>query len=220
MKEWAEGLRKRYNTMYGILRQDITRLSAPATPGAEGPDDPIGHGLAINSLNGAPVNLASSSFKNGLQLANGADRGKVTITFKYLGVGPVIVGSGVDVTYTADLAVAGVNGLDTGAEAGSTWYYVYIIVGEIAPEVNDTANALQPPMRRTGASVASLLSASATAPTLPPGFNRFRRVGAVRNNQTDNTATGGTITTDGDYTIHTFTASGTFTPAQAMDVEV
>ena len=33
------------------------------------------------------------------------------------------------------------------------------------------------------------------------------------------TATGGTITTDGDYTVHKFTASGTFTTDTAQDVE-
>src|SRR5258706_5386767 len=33
------------------------------------------------------------------------------------------------------------------------------------------------------------------------------------------TATGGTITTSGLYTVHTFTSSGTFTPAAVMDVD-
>ncbi|MDP3999488.1 MAG: LamG domain-containing protein [bacterium] len=33
-------------------------------------------------------------------------------------------------------------------------------------------------------------------------------------------ATGGTITKSGEYTIHTFTTSGTFTPNKSMDVEV
>ena len=33
------------------------------------------------------------------------------------------------------------------------------------------------------------------------------------------TATGGTITTDGDYTVHKFTSSGTFTTDTAQDVE-
>lgn len=188
-REWLEDLRKRYNTLYGILRQDVNRLAAPVRADAKEPDDPIGHGLAINTLTGAPVNLAASSFRNGLQLANGSDRGKVNVTFKYLGIGPVIVGSGVNVTYTADLAVSGVNGLDTGTEAGNTWYYVFIIVGDRGLEVEDTANALQPPMRRTGASVAALLSTSSTSPALPPGFNRFRLVGAVRNNSTSSTDT-------------------------------
>ena len=32
------------------------------------------------------------------------------------------------------------------------------------------------------------------------------------------TATGGTITTDGDYKVHTFNSSGTFTPENAVDI--
>lgn len=32
-------------------------------------------------------------------------------------------------------------------------------------------------------------------------------------------ATGGTITTSGGYTIHTFTSSGTFTPTETLSVE-
>ena len=44
------------------------------------------------------------------------------------------------------------------------------------------------------------------------GSNYYSGSGAV-------TATGGTITTDGDYTVHKFTASGTFTTDTAQDVE-
>ncbi|HBI33866.1 MAG TPA: hypothetical protein DDY44_01795 [Candidatus Moranbacteria bacterium] len=36
----------------------------------------------------------------------------------------------------------------------------------------------------------------------------------------ENSATGGTITTSGEYTVHTFTGSGTFVPNNEMDVEV
>jgi len=36
---------------------------------------------------------------------------------------------------------------------------------------------------------------------------------------TNFSATGGTITTDGEYTIHTFTENGTFTPSGSFDVE-
>lgn len=59
---------------------------------------------------------------------------------------------------------SGANGLDTGAEAANTWYAIFVIA--------DT----------TGASaVASLLSLSATAPTLPGTYDVFRRIGWVRN---------------------------------------
>lgn len=60
----------------------------------------------------------------------------------------------------ANIGVA--NGLDTGALADSSWYYVY----EIADSLN-----FQP----TG----GLLSLSASAPALPQGYDSFRMVGAV-----------------------------------------
>lgn len=64
---------------------------------------------------------------------------------------------------TVDVTASGVNGLDTGSEANSTWYAVYVIAQE-------------------DGSSAGLLSTSFTAPTLPSGYVYFRRVGAVRNN--------------------------------------
>jgi hypothetical protein len=67
-------------------------------------------------------------------------------------------------TLTADITVGGANGLDTGSEAADTWYALYVI--------KDTAEIL---------AVASLLSTSFTSPTMPAGYDTFRRVGAVRN---------------------------------------
>ena len=72
------------------------------------------------------------------------------------------------INLTADITASGANGLDTGAEAASTWYAVHVITN------ND------------GSSVASLFSLSDTAPTLPGGFTKFRRVGWVRNNASSN----------------------------------
>lgn len=40
---------------------------------------------------------------------------------------------------------------------------------------------------------------------------------AVESQQQFMTATGGTITTDGDYKVHTFNSSGTFTPIPGSD---
>ncbi|KKN74303.1 hypothetical protein LCGC14_0392420 [marine sediment metagenome] len=69
---------------------------------------------------------------------------------------------------TANLALSGAaNRLDTGAEAADTWYAVHIIDGDVPV-------------------VASLLSLSATAPTLPATYTRFRHVGWVRNNSSSN----------------------------------
>ena len=68
---------------------------------------------------------------------------------------------------TVDMAVAGAGGLDTGAEAASTWYYIWAIAA--AP-----------------ASAMGLLSLSASAPTLPAGFNYKALVGVVRNDSGSN----------------------------------
>jgi hypothetical protein len=68
---------------------------------------------------------------------------------------------------TADITVSGANGLDAGLEQANTWYAVHIIDG---PAV----------------AVASLLSESAAAPTLPAGYIAFRRVGWTRNSNGSN----------------------------------
>ncbi len=59
-------------------------------------------------------------------------------------------------------AGTGNNGLDTGARAASTWYHVWVVA------------------QAGGASPDVLLSASATAPTMPGTYALRRRVGAVR----------------------------------------
>ncbi len=71
---------------------------------------------------------------------------------------------GIDV----DITVGGVNGLDAGAEAPSTWYYVWLIKNLV-----------------TGV-VAGLLSLSSTAPTMPVGFTTKRRIGVIRNDGAGN----------------------------------
>lgn len=59
-------------------------------------------------------------------------------------------------------------GLDTGAEANSTWYHVWLI------QRSDTGV------------VDALFSTSATAPTMPTNYDRKRRIGAVRNDGSGN----------------------------------
>lgn len=66
---------------------------------------------------------------------------------------------------TSTITTSGKGGLDTGSEAADTWYAVHVI--------GDT-NGINPPD--------TLLSLSATAPTMPSGYNVFRRIGWVRNN--------------------------------------
>lgn len=70
------------------------------------------------------------------------------------------------VNVTANIASAGANGLDTGSEAASTWYYVWVIYN--------------------GTTVASLLSASSSAPTMPSGYTYKALVGVVRNDGSSN----------------------------------
>lgn len=66
------------------------------------------------------------------------------------------------VNLTANLSSSGVNGLDTGSETASTLYFLWVIYN--------------------GTTVASLLSISSTAPTLPSGYTHKGLVGAIFNN--------------------------------------
>ncbi len=70
------------------------------------------------------------------------------------------------VNVTADISAAGANGLDTGAEASSTWYNLWVIWN--------------------GTTTSALLSLSATAPTMPGGYTHKARVGVVRNDASAN----------------------------------
>jgi len=67
------------------------------------------------------------------------------------------------VNLTADITASGANGLDTGVESADAWYYLWAIYNP------------------TTATVAGLISTSATAPTMPSGYTYKALVGAVRN---------------------------------------
>jgi len=75
------------------------------------------------------------------------------------------------VDVTVDITASGANGLDTGSEANSTWYYGHIIY-------NPTTDT-----------VAGLLSLSWTSPTLPSGYTFSAPIGAVYNESTGNIRT-------------------------------
>ena len=66
-----------------------------------------------------------------------------------------------NVSVAPDIAVNGANGLDTGSEADSTWYSIWVIWN--------------------GTTAAGLLSTSTSAPTLPSGYTYKFRAGWVRN---------------------------------------
>jgi hypothetical protein len=63
---------------------------------------------------------------------------------------------------TVDVAASGANGLDTGSEASSTWYHAWAIA-------------------KDDGTAAAILSASATAPTLPATYTHKAYLGAVYN---------------------------------------
>jgi hypothetical protein len=71
-----------------------------------------------------------------------------------------------DVNRTIDITASGLDGLDTGAEAINTWYYIWLI--------GDGTNAR------------GLFSTSSTAPTMPDGYTFKKLVGAARNDNSSN----------------------------------
>ncbi len=128
----------------------------------------------------------------------------------------------ISATKTVDMAVSGLNGLDTGAEAADTWYAIHL-VGD--------ASGINP--------VGGLFSLSPTAPTLPGGYDIFRRIGWVRNDATSDflkftqSGKGSTRTiwydvkradvkvlSGGTATTFTVVDCSAFVPPTATDVEV
>lgn len=73
-------------------------------------------------------------------------------------------------SFTINALTVGANGLDTGALAANTWYAVWVIMSSSV----------------TSGSLAALLSLSATAPTLPAGYEHMVRVGWVRTDGSGN----------------------------------
>ena len=71
------------------------------------------------------------------------------------------------VNLTADITVSGAGGLDTGSEAGNTWYHIYAI-------------------STTAGVVNCVFSVSNSAPTLPSGYTFYGYLGAIRNNASSN----------------------------------
>lgn len=110
-----------------------------------------------------PENNILTAFKNLVCKQATADTADIDADSVLLkdAVGDVYEASNVNLT--VDITVSGANGLDTGSEAASTWYYLFVIYN---PETN---------------TVAGLLSASFSAPTLPSGYTYFGLVGAIFN---------------------------------------
>ena len=118
-----------------------------------------------------PSTSGISGSHSNLRLASNGTTAEVTITADSVCVKNAAFAQRVlnAVSLTATFANAGVNGLDVGAansQAASQWYSVWVIW--------------------SGATVAGLLSLSATSPTLPSGYTHYARVGWVRTDGTAN----------------------------------
>lgn len=94
-----------------------------------------------------------------------APTSKVKVTADEITIQDVVVAT---LNVTADIAISGANGLDTGTETANTWYAIWLIYNP------------------TTAIVASLLSGNFTTPVLPSGYTKKRRVGAIRNDASSN----------------------------------
>ena len=113
-------------------------------------------------LNQSPPSIAKSIFHNVRLWRSGAS----TVQ---LDSGATIGMSGGEFSPTttadlvADITVSGAGGLDTGSEANSTWYYVYLIRNVDTGDLN------------------LLLSLSSSSPSMPSGYTQSRLIGAVYN---------------------------------------
>lgn len=92
---------------------------------------------------------------------------------------------------TVNSAVNGLNGLDTGAIAASSLYYIYAIGDSLSNDTSLKAAAvqpfppIQPPVTITPSTGGffqpggAIISLSATGPVLPAGFDMYRLIGTV-----------------------------------------
>jgi len=124
----------------------------------------------VNTMLGMS-NLYTPSFINGLSIVNNPTTPNSKID---INIGKCIDSDDsfnmiLDASITVDIGISGAGGLDTGSESSDAWYAVYLIMD--STEVN-TAKGL--------------FSLSSSSPTMPSGYDAFRRVGWVRNNSSSN----------------------------------
>lgn len=120
-------------------------------------------------VSAAPVGAVQSVFKNLTASASGTSSNVLVsadeIALESSGNGYITART---VSLTINSASSGANGLDTGTLGSNAWYSVWIIYNP------------------TTVTVAGLISASATAPTLPSGYTFQARVGWIRTDSTAN----------------------------------
>lgn len=155
--------------MTTIAAQAALLVNAIEAFGQQVATDDEGLQNQINTLGNTVSNIALvRGLFNALTLSATGANNQVNIQAQEMvlkdGNGHVVVISNVNVTALTKargLAGTGVNSLDTGNFAASVWYSVWVIYN---PSVG----------------AASLLSLSATAPTLPSGYTFYTRVGWIR----------------------------------------
>lgn len=124
---------------------------------------------AAASAAAAAISAAAMAvgFANGLTIRNDVTvpNARMVITTTGRSLLENTSGAGISIapqSLTINAATNGVNGLDTGSLAASTWYHEWII--------------------SNGTTVAGLMSLSDTAPTMPGGYTYKLRVGSIRTN--------------------------------------
>lgn len=116
-----------------------------------------------------PIVNLGNSYVNGLQLT------WLTGTTMFIGGGQARDSTDINdillspAGCTINVAVQGINGIDQGTIAASTFYYVYVIGDSTA--MDTTSPGYVP--------TAGLISLSATNPALPANYDMFRRIGTV-----------------------------------------
>lgn len=117
----------------------------------------------------ATANQSIGSYRNLLIVNNsGAPNSKIDITADFVSLPDTSYATKATASFaaTVDMAASGANGLDTGTEASSTWYHIWLI--------------------SDGTNWKGLLSTSATSPTMPGIYTYKLRVGAIYNNGSSN----------------------------------
>lgn len=116
-------------------------------------------GQSISGAQGAFTNLKASANGSSAQILISTDEILLeSAAGTYLTVR--------NLSASMSVAASGPSGLDTGSLAASTWYSTWVI--------------------SNGSTVATLLSLSATSPTLPSGYTHKARIGWVRTDSTAN----------------------------------
>ena len=120
--------------------------------------------LAAGAINGSARGLVLEN--NSLSPNSIVDVAADEVILREAASGFVYLAQNVSVTVNLAGTVGAPGGLDTGAEAASTWYYIWLIFN--------------------GTTVAALFSASFTSPVLPAGYTFKALVGAIFNNASSN----------------------------------